>query len=287
MSCKPIYEFLLWDNCNNNCKFCFQRELPRLFSLKQREQILNKTIDFINSDNFLKGSHILVVGGEIFDKPTDFNILYTFFEDIINKMLNDDIEYLYLNTNLLYKDLSSLYRVLTLLNENSLLHRLKFTTSYDFEGRFKTKDDELLMLSNLEKLKWLFPNVNIVVNMILTDKACEYILNDKFDFMHFRQKYDIEINLLPYIIYDYNLSAPKEKIFKTLQKIQDLDKNYIENYIKNFDLNQDKLLFVYKNDNYEFCSCEHGSCGHSINFRRYSTENTCFVCDLKEFFNGK
>jgi L-lysine 2,3-aminomutase len=43
MSCKPIYEFLLWDNCNNNCKFCFQRELPRLFGLKQREQILNKT----------------------------------------------------------------------------------------------------------------------------------------------------------------------------------------------------------------------------------------------------
>lgn len=28
---------------------------------------------------------------------------------------------------------------------------------------------------------------------------------------------------------------PKEKIFKTLHKIQDLDKNYIENYIKNFD----------------------------------------------------
>lgn len=63
------------------------------------------------------------------------------------------------------------------------------------------------MLSNLEKLKWLFPNINIVVNMILTDKACEYVLNDKFDFMYFRQKYDVEINLLPYIIYDYNLSA--------------------------------------------------------------------------------
>jgi biotin synthase-like enzyme len=41
---KPIYEFLLWNNCNNNCKFCFQRKDPRLYNLFERENILKKTI---------------------------------------------------------------------------------------------------------------------------------------------------------------------------------------------------------------------------------------------------
>ena len=49
----------------------------------KNENILNN----IKSDNFTKGSHILICGGEIFDKPNDFEILDEFFCKIFHKML--------------------------------------------------------------------------------------------------------------------------------------------------------------------------------------------------------
>ena len=72
MNIKPITEFLLWDNCNNNCKFCFQRKNPRLFSLDGQKQILDNVLSFLNSDDYIKGSHVLVVGGELFDREREF-----------------------------------------------------------------------------------------------------------------------------------------------------------------------------------------------------------------------
>ena len=110
MNCKPVYEFLLWDNCNNHCKFCWQRENPRLFNKSQREIILNNVIKFINSNKFKKDSHILIVGGEIFDNPSDFELLDTFFCQILEFMINGTIDLLYINTNLIYKDLTGIIR---------------------------------------------------------------------------------------------------------------------------------------------------------------------------------
>ena len=83
---KKIYEFLLWDNCNNNCKFCWQRENPRLYDHNTRLIIIDEVIKFIKSDKFEKGSHILVCGGEIFDKPSDFQVLSTFFFVLVQFM---------------------------------------------------------------------------------------------------------------------------------------------------------------------------------------------------------
>ena len=63
MEIKPIYEFLVWDNCNNNCKFCFQRENPRLFNQEGRKMVLDQTIKFIDSDQFfsMTSQHFLII----------------------------------------------------------------------------------------------------------------------------------------------------------------------------------------------------------------------------------
>ena len=47
MQYKRIYEFLVWDNCNNNCQFCWQREKPRLYNHNMRSSILNDVIEWI------------------------------------------------------------------------------------------------------------------------------------------------------------------------------------------------------------------------------------------------
>ena len=49
---KPIYEFILWDNCLNNCKFCWQKQQNTFSTDEMRKKSVDLVIDFINSDNF-------------------------------------------------------------------------------------------------------------------------------------------------------------------------------------------------------------------------------------------
>lgn len=282
MRYKAIYEFLLWDNCTNNCSFCFQRENPRIFNKSKRQEILDETLSFIQSDKFEKGSHILICGGEIFDKPQDSLQLNHFFTKIISLMLNDIIDLLYINTNLIYKDKCCLDFLLRNIKANNLFDRLKFTTSYDLAGRFKTKESEELMLQNLTWVKNIYPDCKVVVNTILTKQICNAILNRSFSIKDFIQKYKCWVNLLPYIIYNKELSATRGEIFSALKEVDKDVSGYLDYYIPNMSITQEKLLYLYKDGKFEFCSCKMAECGHSINFKRYSDKGTCFCCDLKE-----
>lgn len=284
---KKIYEFLLWDNCNNNCKFCWQREQPRIYDKEKRKEILDEVIKFIDSDKFEKGSHILVCGGEVFDKPQDFDNLTEFFHKIVDFMERDVIELLYINTNLIYWDTKGLMRLFQML-ENShynLLSRLRFTTSYDIEGRFKNKDSKDLMLANLKYIMDKYPTVHTVVNTILTKPACEAVLSGEFKLDKFMEQYNCWVNLIPYIVLDEELTADRTLIFKTLEHVNNICPGYLEKYVPNMSIKQEKWLYMYKNNEFQFCSCELSpECGHSANFKKYSKEGTCFCCDLEGVF---
>lgn len=285
-SIKPIYEFLLWDNCNNNCKFCFQKKNYHKLIDDQKRKSIQKVIEFLNSDKFQDGSHVMLVGGEIFDSPTifaDFNHLISI---IVNMMIDKKIDLLYINTNLIYKKLDSVLFLLDTIRSNKLFDRLKFTTSYDVEGRFTEKTKQL-MLHNLELIKKLYPECNIVVNSMLANKLCDMILNGEFSVKAFCNKFKVKINLIPYIILDDQLTADRNKIFKTLWYVDSEIPGYVKSYINNFDLPQDKILHRYNplTNSYDYCSSDNSSCGHSVNFKNYSHHHTCFVCDLKELFD--
>lgn len=286
MEIKDVYEFLIWDNCNNNCQFCFQRNNPRIFDHEKRKYILDNVISFIDSDQFIKGSHVLIVGGEIFYNLADQRILSNFWSAIVERMLDNTIDLLYINTNLLYQDCTNLYNLLELIEWNNLFDRLRFTTSYDLEGRFKSKEDEELMLNNLLEVKRLYPKCQIVTNIILTKKVCEAILNGTFSAKYFMDKYNCWINFIPYIVSDSRLAADRNTIFKALKYIGDENPGYLEKYIANLDLAQEKKLYMYKDNEFQFCSCELSECGHAVNFKKYSDKGSCFICDLKGVFNG-
>ena len=282
---KKIYEFLLWDNCSNNCKFCWQRENPRLYDKDTRLIILDDVIKFIKSDKFVKGSHILVCGGEIFDKPSDFHILSTFFFIIIKMMKEGIIDLLYINTNLIYININGIYDLLEQLKEHGLLDRLRFTTSYDIEGRFKKEHDRQVMLTNLKSIMEHYPTIHTVVNTILTKPACDAILSDSFNLKEFMEEYNCWVNLIPYIVLDSDLTADRKTIFKALNHVNKQCPNYLEKYVPNMAIKQEKWLYMYKNGEFQFCSCELSSeCGHSVNFKKYCKEGTCFCCDLENIF---
>lgn len=287
----PIYEFLLWDNCTNNCKFCFQRKSPRLFSIDFQKQILNNVLSFINSDKFQVGSHILLVGGEIFD-DSNRKFIIEFFDKICKMMTRNTIELCYLNTNLLYEDLNLLFLVLDVFKQNSLLDRLKFTTSYDLVGRFSTNSKEQLFISNLHTITSNY-NVKVVTNMILSNELCRKIIDQTFSLSRFQQENNTELNLIPYIILDESLATDKNNIMQALTTLKKKDYMIFKSFLFNINIKQPRKMFYFKDckdiiDNkLTACECKLLECGHSENFKRYTVDKkSCFVCDINEVFNA-
>ena len=76
----------------------------------------------------------------------------------------------------------------------------------------------------------------------------------------------------------------KDRTTKALYVVNKENPGYLEKYIPNITIEQEKDLFVYRNGDYHFCSCDLSDCGHSVNFKRYSDAGTCFCCDIKEVF---
>lgn len=248
--------------------------------------ILDEVINFIYSPKFEEGSHILICGGEIFDRPSDFPALDAFFFNIVQLMVKGRVDLLYVNTNLIYPNLRGVVNLLNQVNCAGLIDRLRFTTSYDIEGRFRTGEDRALMLGNLERIGEMFPTMHSVANTILTKPACEAILNGRFKLKEFMEHNNCWVNLIPYIVLDDNLTAERSLIFKTLKYVDQQCPGYLAKYVPNMAITQEKCLYMYKDNEFQFCSSKIADCGHSVNFRKYCKEGTCFCCDLEEIFNA-
>lgn len=284
----PIFEFILWNNCNNNCLFCPQIKLKQLSSIKQKIYALNQFQKFIKSSSYKNKSHVLLVGGEIFDKTNlmiKTEIINTFLF-IAQEMHNNNINLCYINTNLLYDVNLILIDVLNIFFKNNLLSRLKFTSSYDIYGRFKTPAHKNMFKTNILHLKRHFNALNIVINSILTKQLCKIAYIKKFSILKFfRQKLQCEINFLPYIGDDVNLMPSINEIFNFLCHEEQLCDGFIRPYIQNLNLDQKKYVFKLIQNEFKLMSDDRAVCGHVNNFRRYSKNNTCFVCDLQTLFN--
>ena len=274
----PINEFLLWNNCNNNCKFCWQRTED--MSSKEEKLLAIQLVKEYLRD--LKNSHTLFVGGELFceqDSEIKYR-LYDLFQFTVSKMLIGELDLCYINTNILYDMVELLFPVLNLLKKHNLLNKVHFTTSGDDYGRFNAKTRKLFY-KNLHILRKLYPDLMIIVNLILTKDFCEDILEDKFHLGEYVEKYGIDVNTIPYIKYGEDIKAPsRELVFKTLYKLDKQKPGYLLKYCNNFLLGQDIILHKYVKGQLLDVTSRKSICGHSENFTLcYSDSDKCFICD--------
>ena len=118
----PINEFLLWNNCNNNCKFCWQRK-DKQSSHDEQIQAIDLTENYLKT---LKDSHVLFIGGEIFAEkdPEIKSRLYDLFIQTAEKTNYNEIELCYINTNILYNMNDLLLPVLEIFNGLNLIKRI-------------------------------------------------------------------------------------------------------------------------------------------------------------------
>lgn len=287
---KPIYELLLWNNCNNNCKFCFMKynhHDNKFLSDDNKLTSMKKAVQLLESDVYKDGSHVLLVGGELFDtkfsEQTEQYFKF-FLTTIVHYMVSGKIDLLYVNTNLIYQDLSYLYFFLNLIKDFELFDRLKFTTSYDICGRFNDSRSRIIVEGNLSKIVSDFPKIKIVVNMIMTKQFCESVLSNRFNVKQFMEDFKVNVNTIPYIILHDYMAATRDQIYKTLLLLDQQMPGYLRAYINNIAIEQDKLLYEYDGEKYVFMTAKNASCGHNENFHLCTVgKNRCFICDMIEF----
>lgn len=288
MQCKPITELLMWRNCEGHCAFCFQQH-PRkeqyFLDEYRRVDSMAKAVNLLNSNKFTPGSHVLLVGGELFDTKFTVNterVFNAFLKQIVDFQVKGHIDLLYINTNLLYKDTTYLTKfLLDRVKKHNLFDRLKFTTSYDLYGRFSPERPASLIEGNLKLLTKKYPDIHIVVNMIMTKQFCEAVLSGSFSVKAFKEKYKVDVNTIPYIILTEDMAATREQIYSTLAKLESDEPGYIRAYVHNIALPQEKHLFEYNGKEFVYMTAANSPCGHNENFKLYTpTKDRCFVCDM-------
>ena len=283
-----MQEFILWSNCNNHCDFCWQCYKHDKSTILNSGEMLKCLADLDwKLDEINDGDDVLLVGGEIlnsYSELVDYSLRITITR-CINMLKNNKIRYLYINTNLLYKDKSNLDYLLYNIIENHLEDRLKFTTSYDIYGRFKDDGARNLFLSNLKYIYKYYPKINIVVNAIITKQLVE----SDFDWDNFQKEYGIKyINFIPYIPVkdDRSMDVDFKDILKILIREEKKRPGYINFYINDFDLNQDKVLYEYHKDKgFIECTAKYSECHHNENFKKILNNGECYICKLKEIFD--
>ena len=281
-----MQEFILWSNCTNQCDFCWQCKKHDQSTILNSGEMIKCLCDLDwKLDEITNGDDVLLVGGEILNPYSDsvnYNLRVTITK-CINMLKSNKIRYLYINTNLLYKDRSNLDYLLYNIVINGLSDRLKFTTSYDIYGRFKNYESEKLFLENLKYIYKYYPKINIVVNAIITKQ----LVNSDFNWDEFQQDYGIKyINFIPYIPVkdDRTMDVTFKDIVKILARQEKRHPGYISFYIKDFDLNQDKILYEYHKDKgFIECTAKYAECGHNENFKKVLGDE-CYICKLKDIF---
>ena len=290
-------EFIVWHNCTNQCDFCWQckkqdktaflNHIEMIAAIRATEEkILNEVND---------GDDVLLVGGEIlnsYNELSDYE-LHRLLNLCVSLIKKDRIRYLYINTNLIYKDCKNLTYLLDLFN--GIEDKLKFTTSYDVYGRFNHSLDKeespalKIWFNNMLYIKNNYPKINVVVNVIITKQLVEKVKTGDWvtDWNKFQSALGIKyINFIPYIPVedDRSMDVTFKDIVKVLAAEEKRKPGYINKYIDDFDLNQDKILYEYHKDkDYIECTAKYSDCHHNENFKKV-LGNECYICKLKEIF---
>ena len=230
---------------------------------------------------------ILIVGGEVYcqQSPAVADKLRELFTLIKNRIFEDKTRILYMNTNLLYEDMSMIESLLWDFSDG-YRDRVRFTTSYDIEGRFANEEARALFLKNLKNITMPHWNVTVAVNMILTKPFCNAIINKELVLSEFMREYPAKyINTIPYIPLgpDDPMKPTEHEIFATLYTIERDAPHYINYYINQYDSFQDRTLKEYRRgEGLVECTSSYSDCGHNSNYKKVLDSGECFVCKIKE-----
>lgn len=192
-----FYQYALWTNCNNNCKFCLHLGKSKL-STSQMCLTLHELYDLIDAgvNNCVD---ISFIGGEIFDDQLDDAIVraqfYRLLELCAQKYKIGCIRRLMVCTSLIFDVNKHLIQFIQQCNRLGLSDILMLCTSYDTIYRFHTDVSEKLWKDNMVALQKLLRN-KIHTEIILTHDLIQKSLSGKFDVLGFQNAFNTHIDFI-------------------------------------------------------------------------------------------
>ena len=302
MTEKNMVQYGVWSNCCNACDFCLRKERIPYSREKQLFWVNNikKNIEYVDWKNkFSYG--ISLLGGELY-YITDKELQESFLElidVIIEKVLkvseNPECRYSTV-TNGLYEP-TFLYKVIDKIVDAVGIEKVDINFSYDLKYRFKSEEDRLKVLKNINDFHNRY-NYCVGVQMILTQYLINMWKEGKFDVNEFMEK-EIPGNQLS-LLYPHPTQAGKvlddfffnRKDF--LQFIRYLKSECPSVYTSFMLSTKNSCSFKYTGlvnklhpdvteqpvlaDGKEILN---DKCGHSSLYTCYSDCDKCVLCDLK------
>ena len=296
-----MVQFGVWSNCCNACDFCL-REERKPYSKKKQLFYLDKIKENINcidwKNKFSYG--ISLLGGELY-YITDKDLQKSFLElidVIIEKVLkvspNPECKYSTV-TNGLY-DPTFLYQVIDKIVDAVGIKAIDVNFSYDLKYRFKTEEDRLKVLKNINDFHKRY-NYNVGVQMILTQYVIDLWKEGKFDVNEFMEK-EIPGNYLTFLyphpiktginLPDFNFK--RSDFLKFMRYLKSANYNVYFSFLQS---TKNSCRFKYTglqdrvhldvqsqpvlSDGKEIINPK---CGHSILYKCYADCDKCMLCDL-------
>ena len=297
-----MVQYGVWSNCCNACQFCLREE--RIPYTKKRQlqmlELIKENINYIDWKNQFSGG-ISLLGGELY-YITDKELQNSFLElidIIIEKILkvseNPECKYSTV-TNGLYEP-TFLYKVVDKIVDAVGINKVDINFSYDLKYRFKTEEDRLKVLKNINDFHNRY-DYKVGVQMILTQYVINEWKNGNFDVNDFIEK-NIPNNSLCFLyphpiktgiqLEDFNF---KRKDF--LQFISYLQTANHEIYYSFIQSVKNSSSYKYtglkdrENNNEKESPCLsdgkeiiNDKCGHSMLYKCYADTDKCLMCDLK------
>lgn len=189
-------QYELWKDCNNHCKFCFNKGQPDFDKVESLNYVIQKVQEKIVD----KYDEIGFIGGEFFDTQLDNpevkTLFYKLFDIIIDKILNHKINKLYITSSLILDIDKYLIPFLNYLQEKGILDNILLCTSYDLKYRFHTEQAHTLWKNNMLNLYKKYPNLKLHTETIMTGFFINAVNNNEFSITDFCNTYHTRIDYI-------------------------------------------------------------------------------------------
>lgn len=175
-------QFELWKDCSQGCPFCCNRGQVPI----NKNQSCQYVLDILDSLEPNVYDYIGLIGGEFFNGEMRFN-MHSFFL-IMRRIKELNPKKIFITTNLIYDMRDYLVPVLKAIGAVlGIRDKIVICTSWDYKYRFHTPEQQQLWFKNMLYLKDHFPEVELHVEMIMTQHLIDAVLNDTLDLNLFKQ----------------------------------------------------------------------------------------------------
>ena len=184
-------QFELWKDCSQGCKFCFNKGQVPVNKTESCKYVL-ENLKMLKEGQY---DYIGIIGGEFFNGETIYHVQP--FLKILRQAYLLKPKKIFLTTSLIYDIGEYLIPALKALkNGPRITDKLVICTSWDAKYRFHTPEQQALWTKNMLWIYNHFPEVELHVEMILTQHLIDMVLNKELNFALFKQVFNCSLDFI-------------------------------------------------------------------------------------------